>query len=42
MMDASKQCFGAGIAHLANLVISITFAHRGGSDEVRRLDTQPL
>jgi hypothetical protein len=38
LLDTSKQCFGAGMAHLSNLVISIEFAHIfggvGHADEV--------
>lgn len=39
-MDTSKQTFGAGIAHLANLVISIHFARGDNTDEVSRQEMQ--
>ncbi|GAB5036852.1 Hypothetical protein NocV09_05100210 [Nannochloropsis oceanica] len=32
-LDSSKQCFGAGVAHLTNLLISIFLAGLGESDE---------
>jgi hypothetical protein len=35
LLDASKQCFGAGMAHLANIFIAIYLARVGTSDEVR-------
>lgn len=40
-LDASKQCFGAGTAHLANLFIAIYLARAGASDEVRQTRCAP-
>jgi len=34
VLDSSKQCVGAGVAHIANLIIAIFLARLGGSDEV--------
>ncbi|TFJ80323.1 hypothetical protein NSK_008328 [Nannochloropsis salina CCMP1776] len=33
VLDSSKQCVGAGVAHIANLIVAIFLARLGGSDE---------